>query len=308
MKRCFLFPGQGAQYPGMAKDLYETHIAVRELFELASDAVEQDLTHLLFEASEEELKQTENTQVAITLASLSARRSLLEAGISSDGTAGFSLGEYSALADAGVLDEGDVMVLVRHRGRVMAEAAMNLAGHGNPPGMAAIIGLSYEDILSALEGLDAYPANVNAPNQIVLSGTDAALSAAEGRLKELGARRVIRLKVSAPFHCPLMEEAKEAFKDLIGGFSFRDPEKPLFSNVTGGRISSGTEARDLCLEQIVKPVLWVNEEQAVLQAGFEQCLEVGPGKVLTGLWKSVSSDIPCLPAGTRDDISSILGS
>lgn len=305
MKRCFLFPGQGSQYPGMAKDFYDAGAQVRELFELASDAVQMDLKTLLFEGTEEELKQTDNTQVAITLASLAARRFLAEAGIVSDGAAGFSLGEYSALADTGVLDEGDVMALVKIRGRVMQDAATGLSGGGEGPGMAAVIGLSFEDVAAGLSGLDAFPANYNAPTQTVISGTHAALNKAEEVLKERGARRVIRLKVSAPFHCPLMEEAKTAFTEAVYNFTFRDPVKPLYSNVTGGTISSGDDARKLCLDQIISPVLWVKEEEAILADDYDQCLEVGPGKVLAGLWKSASRDVPCLPAGTLEDVNAL---
>jgi len=303
MKTCFLYPGQGSQYPGMAKDLYDASPQVKELFELASDAVQMNLTRLLFEGTEEELKQTDNTQVAVTLASLASRRYLSERGTVSDGAAGFSLGEYSALADAGVLDEGDVMVLVKKRGRLMQDTAAGLSGTGTPPGMSAVIGLSYDVVADALQGIEAYPANYNAPSQIVISGTDSALTEAEGILKNRGARRVIRLKVSAPFHCPLMEEAREAFEKFLGGFVFRDPVKTLFSNVTGDTIRNGADARRLCLEQFTSPVLWVKEEEKILAEGFERCLEVGPGKVLAGLWKSASRDVPCLAAGTVGDIS-----
>ena len=148
-------------------------------------------------------------------------------------------------------------------------------------------------------------ANWNAPTQIVISGTQEGLEAAESALKEAGARRVIRLKVSAPCHSPLLDEAKDKFSEYLSGLDFKTPCKPLYSNVTGKAVKSGEEARELALKQIVSSVLWVDEEQSILAGGYDRILETGPGKVLSGLMKSVSSDINVIPCGTVEQIEEI---
>ena len=303
MKTCFLFPGQGAQYPGMGKDFYEAEESVRMLFELASDTTGINMKNLLFEGTEEDLAQTDKTQTAVTLINLSVREILLSRGVSSDGSAGFSLGEFAALVDAGVLEPSDVFKLVALRGAVMQKASRTHDGPEGPTGMAAVIGASYGDLTELLSGTEeVFLANYNAPNQIVISGTARGLSKAEELCKAKGIRRVIRLKVSGPFHSPLLEEARVEFAEAAEKCEFSDPLKPVYSNVTGKKIQSGREAKELSIRQIVSPVLWVKEEEAILADGYGRCVETGPGKVLCGLWKSVSQDIPCLPAGTLEEI------
>ncbi len=174
--------------------------------------------------------------------------------------------------------------------------------------MAAVIGLhpsEVEKIAAELSGV--YPANFNSPVQTVVSGTASGLAAAESRFKEAGAKRVIRLKVSGPFHSPLLAGAQETFSRELDRIEFRDPVLPVYSNVTGSLVRSGAEARSLCISQIVSPVRWTDEEAALVREGYSPCLEVGPGTVLAGLWKAVSSEIPCLPAGTIEDIGKIPG-
>ena len=308
MKTCFLFPGQGAQYPGMGKDMWDAGEGVKKLFELASDITKIDMKRLLFEGTEEELKATENTQIAITLASLAAKIFLEERGITSDGSAGFSLGEYSALVDAGVLKLEDVFHVVQSRGIFMGEAGEALKNPAGNPGMAAVIGLTYDKITEILGkgDIEAYPANYNAPTQIVLAGTAEGLLAVESLCKEAGARRYIMLKVSGPFHSPLLESAREKFRGVVEQVSFSDPAKPVYANVTGKRISSGDEARKNVITQITSTVLWVNEEEQIKSDGYERIIEVGPGKVLTGLWKSITRDPACSPAGTVEQVEVLL--
>ncbi|MCD6121544.1 MAG: ACP S-malonyltransferase [Spirochaetales bacterium] len=308
-KTAFLFPGQGAQYPGMAKDLWGYSVKVKELFEYASDIVKLDLKKLLFEGTEEELKATDKTQISVTLASLSASAVLKENGINPEGFAGFSLGEYSALSEAGVLKLEDLFNIVKVRGELMEKASRDLDSAAGNAGMAAVIGLTFDKAVSILEGLqgkDVYLANYSSPAQVVLSGTANGLSAAEAAFKEAGARRFIRLKVSGPFHSPLLESARKGLADFLSDIEFSDPEKAVYANVSGDRIKSGEDAKKYCIQQVVATVKWVTEEENLLRDGFDAIYEVGPGKVLSGLWRSFNRDIVCTPVGTLDAVKQIL--
>jgi [acyl-carrier-protein] S-malonyltransferase len=310
MKTCFLFPGQGAQYPGMGKDLWESSSQVKDLFQLASDTTGMDLKRLLFEGSEEELKATDNTQVAITLVNVAAGMVLKERGIEPAGAAGFSLGEYTALYEAGVIRLEDLFPIVRERGVLMEKASRGAdePGEDGRSGMAAVIGLSYDqatDVLKSLEQDHVYLANYTSPSQVVLSGTASGLRKAEGLFKEAGARRYIILRVSGPFHSPLLEEARVGLEAYLDERPFSDPDNAVYANVTGQAVTSGEEAKKNCVQQVVSSVLWVKEEQSIAADGFVRCLEVGPGSVLGGLWKSFSKEIPCLPAGTLEKIETV---
>jgi [acyl-carrier-protein] S-malonyltransferase len=311
MKTCFLFPGQGAQYPGMAKDLWEASRKVKDLFVLASEATNMDLQRLLFEGSEDELKATDNTQVAVTLSSVAASVVCREKGIEPDGFAGFSLGEYSALYGAGVLALEDLFPIVKIRGQLMEKAAraLDTPGSEGRAGMAAVLGLDFSkssQVLQSLQGKQVFLANYSSPAQIVLGGTAEGLVEAEAAFKDAGARRFVVLRVSAPFHTPLLEEARKGLEEVLAGYSFSDPVKPVYANVTGRCIQSGEEARQLCVRQAVSTVRWVDEEQSLLDDGFTRFLEVGPGSVLGGLWKAFSRDYSCLPAGKLEDIEKIV--
>lgn len=310
MRRCFLYPGQGAQFPGMGKDLYDEYEDVRELFTSATAAAGFDVAELIFTGSEEELKKTDRSQIAITTVNLAARRVLAGRGIESAGAAGFSLGEYSALVDAGVLDESDALRLVTLRGQIMERVSRTLDSDGGAAGMAAVIGLAPDAIEACLRDAgvaDAFPANINSPVQTVLSGTAAGLEAAATALKEAGARRVITLKVSGPFHSPLMQQAKDDFAKELAQVTFSDPVKPVYANVTGRLIGSGSESRGLCADQLIAPVKWVDEETSILADSYDQLVEVGPGEVLTGLWKAFTKgrddvELVSVPAGKLDQI------
>lgn len=304
MKTCFLFPGQGAQYPGMARDFYETSKAVRDLFALASTASGIDLKKLLFEGSEEDLKQTRNTQLAVALASVASATCAREHGVHPEGCAGFSVGEWPALAEAGVVSYSDMFRLVAERGRLMDEAGKRSGGST----MSAVLSLSPEAIEEAIKkaGLaNVWVANYNSPTQSVISGTEADVAAAEIAVKAAGAKRAIRLKVSGAFHSPIMASARDGFAEAVGAVKFNDPKIALFSNVTGKRISTGLEAKSLAVAQIVSPVRWMDEEAAILAERPGFCAETGPGTVLGGLWKAVGGEVPCYPFGTLDQISSV---
>jgi [acyl-carrier-protein] S-malonyltransferase len=308
----FLFPGQGAQYPGMGLDLLESGSgAVKIIFDAASDITGKDMAALLRDGDAETLKRTDVSQPAITLVNLAAAAFLAEKGISPAACAGFSLGEYAALRTAGLISLEDCLRLVKFRGEVMQEAA---EASGGASGMAAVVGLAPEQVESLIAlwktgpGVltDLYPANINSPRQTVVSGTGAALAEAETRFKEAGARRFIRLQVAGPFHSPLISSAAERFRPLLERTVFGDPRIPLYSNVAGRRVSSGEEAKKLALAQITSPVRWLDEEKALNEAGgIDAVLETGPGKVLQGLWKDSGSLLPCYPAGRREDIEGL---
>jgi [acyl-carrier-protein] S-malonyltransferase len=318
----FLFPGQGSQYQGMALDFLAAGSAgVRELFALASELTGRDMEALLRDADAETLKRAGTAQPAITLANLSAAAYLGERGIKPAAAAGHSLGEYAALVSAGVISPEDCFTLVRERGAVMQRAADRIRessagtaqiGVSGAPGMAAVLGLRPEQVealiaewtAGGLKGL--YAANFNSPRQVVISGVAEALAAAQERFKQAGAKRVLPLAVAGPFHSPLMAEAAEAFAPALEKIPFKDPALPLFSNVSGKRIRSGAEAKELAIRQITGAVRWTCEEEAIMALGTEAVLETGPGRVLQGLWKDTGSGIPCYAAGTVKDIGELL--
>jgi [acyl-carrier-protein] S-malonyltransferase len=311
----YLFPGQGAQYQGMALDfLGSGSAAVKKLFEQASAIFGKDAEAWLRDSDADTLKRTDVSQPTVTLANLAAAAFLGEQGYSPVACAGFSLGEYAALVCAGVIGAEDCFRLVKARGAAMQANADRLreAAGGDPsaaPGMAAIVGLAPEQVESLIAqwGVkDLYAANINSPKQVAVSGTAAALTEAENRFKEAGARRVLRLQVAGPFHSPLLTDAAEAFAPALESVQFSDPKIPLYSNVAGKRVASGAEAKKLALAQITSPVRWIDEEAAIIAGGgFAACLEVGPGKVLQGLWKDSGSELPCYAAGTVEDIGKI---
>lgn len=302
----------------MGRDLYDASSSVRDLFAVASEHAGRDLVQLLAEGTEQDLAATDVSQVAITTVSLAALRLLAERGITSAGAAGFSLGEYAAFVDAGVLAEEQALRLVVERGRIMEQVSRSLDTGDDRPGMAAVIGLDPETVVNTLAtelSGKAFAANLNSPKQTVISGTAEGLSAAADLLKAKGARRVIPLKVSGPFHSPLMRDAQAAFEQVLASEPFADPMKLLYSNVTGSVVERGDEIRALCARQLTEPVRWIDEEREIAAAGFEQLVEVGPGTVLSGLWITfVQADLAggdaapvCVAAGTVATIADVAG-
>ncbi|MFH2113640.1 MAG: ACP S-malonyltransferase [Spirochaetota bacterium] len=304
MKTCILFPGQGAQAIGMGKNLFDASKRVRTMFEEASEASKIDLAALIFNGTEDELKQTRNTQVALALVECAASATLHERGALIQGAGGFSLGEWPALVETGVISFGEMIRLVAERGRLMDEAGKRSGGSS----MSAVLGMEPAAIEAAIMAAgvsDVWVANYNSPAQSVVSGTETGLAVTDLAIKEAGAKRVVRLKVSGAFHSPIMRYAYDGFKEFIANVAFADPKLDFFSNVTGAKVGSGAELKSLATEQIVSPVRWIDEQKAILDAGFIRCLEAGPGTVLGGLWKSASTEVPCLPAGTLEQISAI---
>jgi [acyl-carrier-protein] S-malonyltransferase len=304
----YLFPGQGAQYQGMALDFLSSE-AVQSLFNTASEFFGKNAAELL-QSDADTLKRTDVSQPAITLSNLAAAAYLSEKGYIPAACAGFSLGEYAALVCSGVLEAAACLRLVKARGEAMQLVSDRLRAQSGDaaPGMAAVIGiapLQVEELVAKWSVSGLYVANINSPKQTVVSGTSAALAEAEIRFKEAGAKRVLRLQVAGPFHSPLMADSAEVFRPALDAETFRDPVIPIYSNVNGKLVSSGEEAKKLALLQITSPVRWVDEEAALMAAGVDACLEVGPGKVLQGLWRDSGSVIPCFAAGTVEDIEKI---
>ena len=288
-----LFPGQGSQSPGMGKDLAEKFPAARQVFEEADEALGFSLSKLCFEGPAEDLQLTENTQPAILAVSVAAYRALEGAGAPAPAfVAGHSLGEYSALVAAGVLELSDALRTVRVRGRYMQEAVP--VGTG---AMAAVIGGDLSEIervcAAASSNEVCSVANMNSPGQVVIAGNTAAVDRAIELLKDV-ARRVIKLNVSAPFHCALMKPAQDRLATDLERLTFSEPKFPVVTNVDASVTTAPGELRDALFRQVSAPVRWVESMQLLIENGVDTVVEVGPGKVLSGLMRQTSRDIKSL--------------
>lgn len=315
MGRAFVFPGQGSQAVGMGAALAEAFPAARQVFEEVDDALEQRLSRLMFEGPEEQLILTENAQPALMAVSLAVVRVLRdEGGIAlaerADFVAGHSLGEYSALAAVGTLDLADAARLLKRRGQAMQAAVP--VGEG---AMAALLGLDLEaaaevaaEAAAAAEGSPEVcaPANDNAPGQVVVSGHKAAVERAIELASERGARRCILLPVSAPFHCALMAPAAEVMAEALAATTLRPPEVPLVANVTAQPVTSPETIRRLLVEQVTGMVRWRESVLAMKDAGVETLVELGAGKVLSGLARRIDRELTGTAAGTPEDIEALI--
>ena len=293
-KLAYIFPGQASQYAGMGRELAENFPAAREVFEEADDALGFSISSVCFTGTAEELQLTENTQPSLLTVSVAALRALQSEGsLVPDFVAGHSLGEYSALVAAGSLSFSDALRIVRARGRYMQEAAPLGSG-----AMAAIMGADLETVMGACGEAQqndvCMPANINAPGQIVIAGNVAAVDRAIELLKERGAKRAIRLKVSAPFHCALMMPAQERLAADLENAAFKDLSLPLVTNVDAAKVGpgegSGDQARDALVRQVSSPVRWLESMELLISEGVETFIEVGPGKVLSGLLRHTKRD------------------
>lgn len=315
-KYAFLFPGQGAQAPGMVKDVAESFSSAKKVIDDVSSIVNLDMAKLLWESDAAELSRSDNSQIAITAASLALMAALKDKNIEPSAAMGFSLGEFPALYAAGVLSFEDVVKVVRQRGLIMQKVCEEIAAknEGHAPGMTAVLGLPPEKVKEIASGIkDAYAANMNSVKQTVVSGTFDALAAVEKAASEAGARRAVRLKVAGPFHSPLMQDAAVEFEKAIADVNFNNPKIKLFSNVTGKECVSGEEAKKSAVLHLTNPVLWTDEEDclaSVMKAdGFDKwaALEVGPGKVLSGLWGNTdyNASIAVLPVNTTESVNNL---
>lgn len=292
-KVAFVFPGQASQYPGMGKELADKYPVARAVFDEADKALGFSISKLCFEGTEDELKLTANTQPAILTVSTAAYRVLEEKGITPDYVAGHSLGEYSALVAAGSLKFADAVKLVRKRGTYMQEAVP--AGQG---AMAAIMGVSPAVVIDACkraaEGDVCAPANLNSPEQTVISGSAAAVKRAVEIASQLGAKRSMVLAVSAPFHSALMMPAQQKLEKDLAGTHFGDLQMPLVTNVDADTIRNGEEARSALVRQVSMPVRWEESMRLLLDEGVNTFVEVGPGRVLTGLMRQIERSVATL--------------
>lgn len=282
----FLFPGQGSQRVGMGRALAERFPVCRATFEEADAALGEPLSRLCFEGPEDQLTLTENTQPAILTMSVAAYRLLSAEGIEPDFVAGHSLGEYSAHVAAGTMAFGDALRIVRRRGRYMQEAVA--AGEG---AMAAILGLDASEVARACdegaEGQVVALANLNGPGQVVIAGARDAVRRAGERAKALGAKRVIALQVSAPFHCALMKPAEERLAPELRALVVHDPRVPVVANVDGEPKRAGRSAIDALIRQVSSPVRWESVVRRLASDGVRAYVEVGPGRVLSGLVRKI---------------------
>jgi len=307
-KTAFVFPGQGAQAVGMGKDVYDAVPAAREIFDKANRMLDLALTDLIFNGPDDMLKQTANTQPALLTTSYALYQAFAEKGIKPDYVAGHSLGEYSALVVAGVLSFEDAVALVRKRGEFMEQAVPN--GEG---AMAAVLGANREglgalcDDITAVTGTSVEMANLNAPGQIVVSGTTAGVQAVMERGKEVGAKRVIPLEVSGPFHSTLMKPAAERLNVALSEADFEDAEIPVVANVSARAEQSGERLRELLVEQVFSPVLWEDSVQYMIAQGVDTFIEIGSGSVLAGLIKKINRSVKVVSLNSLEAIQAYEG-
>ncbi|MBJ6765109.1 ACP S-malonyltransferase [Myxococcaceae bacterium JPH2] len=308
-KVAFVFPGQGSQVVGMGKDLYEAFPEARAVFDAVDDALGEKLSTTCFEGPEEALKLTANTQPAILTVSLAVHAVFAKRGPAPAFVAGHSLGEYSALVAAGAMGLADAARSVRARGTFMQDAVP--AGVG---AMAAVLGLAPEKVKAACDaaaqGQVVSPANYNSPEQTVIAGDAAAVERAGVLCKEAGAKKVMPLPVSAPFHCALMDPVKPRLAEVLGRVSLSAPQVPVVTNVEARPNSDVARVVPLLLEQVSAPVRWIECVEALKAEGVTRVIELGPGKVLCGLVKRITKDIETFNVentATLDKVLAALG-
>jgi [acyl-carrier-protein] S-malonyltransferase len=305
-KRAAIFPGQGSQKVGMGKDLYEAFDAAREAFDEANEILGFDLKSVCFEGPDEKLVQTRYTQPAIVAHSIAAWRLIASGGFRPDYVAGHSVGEYAALVAGGVLTYAGALRLVK----VRAEAMQN-CGEENPGTMAAIIGMPEERLSDLLEGARAAgvieAANFNSPGQTVVSGDIAAVTRATEIAPGLGAKRAVRLNVSAAFHSPLMEKSVADLSAMVGQVEFRPASVPVVCNVTARPGTDPVEIRELLKKQLLSPVLWQQSMQFMIREGVKNFVEVGPGNVLCGLLRRIDRSADCASCSDVKTVNEFLG-
>ncbi|MBG9817034.1 ACP S-malonyltransferase [Bacillus safensis] len=305
-KIAFLFPGQGSQKIGMGKDLFDQEAVSKAVFEEADNALGFDLSSMIFEGDAEELTLTYNAQPALLTTSIAILKKFEESGIKADYAAGHSLGEYTALVAAGALSFKDAVYAVRKRGELMNEAVP--AGEG---AMAAILGLDKAALVEVTKevtesGHLVELANLNCPGQIVISGTAKGVELASEKAKEKGAKRAIALEVSGPFHSALMKPAAEKFTDVLSKLDIADAKTPVISNVTADIVTSRDEIETKLIEQLYSPVRFEESVERLIDLGVTTFIEIGPGKVLSGLVKKVNRRLTTISVSDQETIEAAI--
>lgn len=293
-----MFPGQGAQYVGMCRDLYQSNAEIKNLFDTASIIINDDIADIMFNGPDSRLTESRNAQVAILLHSYSAY-TLIKNKIEPIAACGHSLGEYTALLSADVFDFETAVKLVRRRGELMSEAGEKAKG-----AMAAVIGMDVEKIEEAVKEIEGIVvANYNGDGQTVISGTVEGIDDAVKKFGEMGAKRVLKLNVSGAFHSPLMNYAYEEFSSFIDKFTFNNPKIPIIMNVTADYQRDADKIKELLKMQIVSPVRWTQIMKLMLNDGHKNLAEVGPSKVLSGMAKKTSDQFDVISVEKSEDIS-----
>ena len=299
-KTAFIFPGQGAQAAGMGKDFYEAYPKAAEIYDMASDLLKLDMKALCFEENDK-LDLTEYTQAALVPPCLAMEKVLEEAGVKPDITAGLSLGEYCAIHAAGGMSAADAIRTVRERGILMQDTVP--AGEG---GMAAVLGMEAAAIEEGLRGIEGvWIANYNCPGQIVITGRKAAVEKASQALKEKGARRVLPLNVSGPFHSPMLEPAGEKLLETLNQVEFTPLQIPYVTNVTAEPVTDIRLTKELLKQQVSSSVRWQQSMEYMLANGVDTFVEIGPGKTLTGFLRKIDRSAVVYQVGTCGDIEKV---
>lgn len=299
-KTAFIFPGQGAQAAGMGKDFYEAYPKAAEIYDMASDLLKLDMKALCFEENDK-LDLTEYTQAALVTTCLAMEKVLEEAGVKPDITAGLSLGEYCAIHAAGGMSAADAIRTVRERGILMQDTVP--AGEG---GMAAVLGMEAAAIEEGLQGIEGvWIANYNCPGQIVITGRKAAVEKASQALKEKGARRVLPLNVSGPFHSPMLEPAGEKLLETLNQVEFTPLQIPYVTNVTAEPVTDIRLTKELLKQQVSSSVRWQQSMEYMLANGVDTFVEIGPGKTLTGFLRKIDRSAVVYQVGTCGDMEKV---
>lgn len=317
MEHVFLFSGQGSQFKGMAEDICKKYPTARAIIDEMSTVSGEDIASFLWNTEPAELARSDRSQLAITAMQAAIIAVLQEHYITPSAAAGFSLGEFSALYAAKVLDLVTMTKLVSLRGKIMQKYCEKLDAQNKDTdsgcGMAAVLKLAPEKVVEVLKPYAdpdtgvAFAANLNSPMQTVVSGTAEGLDTAEKLCKEAGAKRFVRLAVAGPFHSPLMRGAAEEFSAALQDVQFNEPAIPIFSNVTGKRLLTGAEAKKNAVLHLTHPVRWLEEEREIAAlAGEAALLEIGPGMTLCNLWRDSGCAGTCLPTGTAEQLSAVI--